>query len=74
MMGQLGGGFGVPPPPVNTFTGDVDQGPAPDYNDAEDISDIVSVISEGDTKDLQIKAAPKRRGRKKKTDKTEINI
>jgi hypothetical protein len=73
MMGQLGG-FTVPPPPVNTYRGDVDAGPAPDYNDAEDISDIVSVISDGDTRDLQIKAAPKRRGRKKKTDKTEINI
>jgi len=73
MMGQLGG-FQVPPPPVNTFNGDIDQGPAVDYDAAEDISDIVSVISEGDVKDLQLKPAPKRRGRKKKTDKTEINI
>lgn len=63
----------VPPPPVNTYSGDAD---APPPMEDEDMSDIISVVSDqGDVKDLNLNL-PKRkgRGRKKKSEKNEINI
>ena len=65
----------VPPPPVNTYSGDADAPPPPA---SEDMSDIISVVSDqGDIKDLNLNLPPKRKGRggrKKKSEKNEINI
>ena len=64
----------VPPQPVNTYNGDAD---APPPMDDEDMSDIISVVSDqGDVKDLNLNLPKRKRGggRKKKSDKNEINI
>jgi len=75
-LGALMGNMNMmPPPPVNTFGGDADQNTIDQPPADDDISDIVSVVSDhGDVKDLNLKA-PKRRGRRKKTDpKNEVSI
>ena len=65
----------VPPAPVNTYNGDAD---APPPMEDEDMSDIISVVSDqGDVKDLNLNLPKRRRGaggRKKKSDKNEITI
>tara|TARA_R110002074_G_scaffold876_5_gene5365 strand:+ start:3808 stop:4953 length:1146 start_codon:yes stop_codon:yes gene_type:complete len=75
-IGSLMAGFNmpVPPQPVNTYNGDAEH--APPMED-EDMSDIISVVSDqGDVKDLNLNLPKRKRGggRKKKSDKNEINI
>jgi hypothetical protein len=75
-LGSLMGNM-MPPPPVNTFSGDVDQNTIDQPPMDDDISDIVSVVSgdNSDVKEVNLKAGPKRRGRRKKTDpKNEVSI
>ena len=75
-IGSMMAGFNmpVPPQPVNTYNGDAD---APPPMEDEDMSDIISVVSDqGDIKDLNLNLPKRKRGggRKKKSDKNEINI
>tara|TARA_Y100001936_G_scaffold228893_1_gene250479 strand:- start:7530 stop:8684 length:1155 start_codon:yes stop_codon:yes gene_type:complete len=76
LSGLMGGmGMPVPPPPVNTFTGDA-KPDAPAIAE-DDMSDIISVTTDDpDIKDISVKAPAKRRGgrRKKASKDNEINI
>ena len=72
LMGNMG--MAMPPPPVNTFSGDARNDASPIIE--EDMSDIISVTTDDpDIKDISVKPTKRgRRGRKKKSDGNEINI
>lgn len=73
LMGNMG--MAMPPPPVNTFSGDAKPDAPPIVED--DMSDIISVTTDDpDIKDINVKSTKRggRRARKKKSDGNEINI
>lgn len=73
LMGNLS--MPQPPKPENTFTGDLNPVQQAIPEDDGDVSDIVSVISTEDVKDLNISAPKKKRGRKpKKTSGNEVSV
>jgi hypothetical protein len=63
----MGGIMMPPPPPMNTKMQVLESVPELQGED-DDISDIVSVSGDGDTKEVKVSAAKKRGGRKKKTE------